>query len=136
MTDQESSSKTYPPDVVQLLQDGARAYAEKKYDLAADKYSDACERVNLSTGEDDPDLLFLYGKVLFQNGVSNSTVLGDSGDVGNSETDVDELDESKDSKDGASKKDGLFQFSENAPLAEEEDDEEEKEEEEKWKKEL
>ncbi|KAH3681421.1 hypothetical protein WICPIJ_007616, partial [Wickerhamomyces pijperi] len=65
-------------------------------------------------GKDDPDLLFLYAKSLFENAVSNSGVLG--GQINKEEKPEEAEDPS-----------GMFQF--NEQLAENEEEEEEQEEE-------
>lgn len=66
----------YSQPILALINEGSQAYSRKDYDLAASKYADACAAFNDEQGTDDPDLLLLYGKALFQSGVSNSGVLG------------------------------------------------------------
>lgn len=58
------------------MAEGSRLYAAKAYGDASEKYADACSEHNSILGEEDPDLLLMYGKALFQNAVSNSEVFG------------------------------------------------------------
>ncbi|KAH3671684.1 hypothetical protein OGAPHI_000389 [Ogataea philodendri] len=109
-----SADSTYSEDLKKLLQKGAEAFAEKRYEKSVEYYSEACEKSNLLTGKDDPDLLFLYAKSLFENAVSNSGVLG--GQINKEEKPEEAEDPS-----------GMFQF--NEQLAENEEEEEEQEEE-------
>ncbi|KAG7838630.1 hypothetical protein KL939_001497 [Ogataea angusta] len=105
MTEQSS----YSQELVKLLEKGAQAFAEKQYEKSVEYYSEACEKSNLLTGNDDPDLLFLYAKSLFENAVSKSEVLG-------AQNNQDEkAEETEDDN-------GMFQF--NEQLAENEEDEE------------
>lgn len=74
-------SDKYSKEVSKLVADGSKAYGEKNYELASEKYGEACQIYNETTQEEDPELLFLYGKALFQNAVSRSEVFG--GDTSN-----------------------------------------------------
>ncbi|KAI5969499.1 hypothetical protein CANMA_001567 [Candida margitis] len=68
---------SYSTEINQLVSEGSKLYASKDYELASEKYGKACEEYsNEHEGEEDGDLLFLYGKALYQNGVSKSEVLG------------------------------------------------------------
>lgn len=122
----------YSDEINELVSAGARLYAAKEFDDASEKYAEACENFSNEHGEEDADLLLLYGKSLFQSAVLKSEVFGGSG--GNEEND----DENKE-KEGEQEDDSNFQFCDDAPLAEEGDDEggavaaEEKEEEESGK---
>lgn len=114
----------------QLLKDGARAMGETRYEDAVEIYSEACQMANLEQGKDDPDLMFLYGKALFENAVQSSDVLGGVGKGKEEEGEKGEVKgegegEGETAKSGG---DGQFQFS--SRLAEEEGEEEEEEEEE------
>ncbi|GME81989.1 unnamed protein product [Ambrosiozyma monospora] len=124
------SDKKYNDEILKLLQLGAEAYAEKNYELSVELYSEACEKSNVETGQDDPDLLYLYGKSLYENAVSKNGVLGAS-TAAASEQNAKAQSESSKNVSGPGEKDGekgMFQF--NEQLAEEEDDEEPKKEEE------
>lgn len=66
----------YSTEILDLLKEGSQAYSLKDFDQAASKYADACASFNEEHGKDCPDLLLLYGKALFQSGVSKSGVLG------------------------------------------------------------
>lgn len=105
-----------------LLQDGAEAMAANRFEDAVGIYSEACQMSNLENGKDDPDLMFLYGKALFENAVQSSDVLGN----------VEKKKEREEKRDTDTKdkdeEDVQFQF--NDKLAEEEDEEEKEEEEE------
>lgn len=70
----------YSEAISLALAEGAKLYAIKQYDEAATKYADACASYNEENGEDDADLLLLYGKALFQSAVSRSGMLGGIGD--------------------------------------------------------
>ncbi|CAI8506260.1 unnamed protein product [Pichia kudriavzevii] len=59
-----------------LLRLGAEAMAHKEYANAVELYSEACQVSNLDTSKDDPDLMFLYAKALFANGVATNDVFG------------------------------------------------------------
>ncbi|KAG7885130.1 hypothetical protein KL938_001387 [Ogataea parapolymorpha] len=109
-----AEESNYSQELVKLLEKGAQAFAEKQYEKSVEYYSEACEKSNLLTGSDDPDLLFLYAKSLFENAVSKSEVLG-----GQNNQD-EKAEETEDDN-------GMFQF--NEQLAENEEDEEESEQE-------
>ncbi|KAK6456204.1 uncharacterized protein RJT20DRAFT_42364 [Scheffersomyces xylosifermentans] len=112
---------TYSDEVSKLIAEGNRAYSAKDYDKASEKYGEACEAFSEDKGEEDADLLFLYGKALFQGAVSKSEVFG--GKPTNDNTPGPEDEESKDEKDGENKEeDEKFQFFDAAPLAEEEEE--------------
>ncbi|KAI3406351.2 hypothetical protein KGF56_000832 [Candida oxycetoniae] len=73
-------SARYTPEVDRLISEGSKAYALKDYDLASEKYGEACESYSEHhDGKEDGDLLLLYGKALFQSGVSKSGILGGIG---------------------------------------------------------
>lgn len=103
----------FSEEVTKNITEGSKFYASKDYDLAASKYADACAAYNDENGSDDADLLLLYGKALFQNGVAKSGVLGG---MGNDEEKPLEkpLDETED--------DANFQFEEGFAEEEDEDD--------------
>lgn len=69
----------YSDEITKHIAEGAKLYAAKDFDQAASKYADACAAYNEENGADDADLLLLYGKALFQNGVAKSGVLGGVG---------------------------------------------------------
>jgi HAT1-interacting factor 1 len=78
----------------------------------------------LNNGEEDPELLFLYGKALFQVAVSKNGLFGGSDEQDQGHPEEQEADEN-DEQLKKGQQSGLFQFSEDAPLAEEDDEEEE-----------
>lgn len=107
----------YSDAITELLGDGAKAYAHKEYEAAAEKYGEACELYSEENESEDPDLLFLYGNALYQHTVLNSQILGDGSAVGGKE----EQEEAKDEEDDGAK--GNFQFYDDGPLAEEDEEE-------------
>ncbi|WLF78071.1 hypothetical protein PVL30_001797 [Lodderomyces elongisporus] len=73
----ETRTTSYSPEISKLISEGSKAYAVKNYDLAGEKYAEACEKYSEThDGQEDGDLLLLYGKALFQSGVSKSGILG------------------------------------------------------------
>lgn len=66
----------YSQTVALAIAEGSKLYGTKQYEEAASKYADACAAFNEENGADDADLLLLYGKALFQSGVTKSGVLG------------------------------------------------------------
>lgn len=113
--DYYKDTMSYSSEVGKLIAEGSKLYAVKEYDLAASKYADACYSYDKEHGEDNADLLLLYGKALFQSAVLKSEVFGGTKDDGKGE---DKKEEKKEEKD-----DGNFQFHDDAPLAEEEEKE-------------
>lgn len=107
----------YSDEVTKNITEGAKFYAAKDYDVAASHYADACGTFNEENGADDPDLLLLYGKALFHNGVAKSSVLGG---VGNAQTK--EKVDNDDNEDANKGGDDNFQFEDG--FAEEEDEDE------------
>lgn len=59
-----------------LIHRGSKKYALRDYDAAAELFAQACELYSASHETDSAALLFLYGRALFQLGVSKSDVLG------------------------------------------------------------
>ena len=112
----------YSSEVQTLIAEGSKLYAAKDFDGASEKYSEACEKFQKKQGSDDADLLFLYGRSLFQCAVSRSEVLGGGTGVD------DEGEKSSDGEDEEVRNDKDFELYEEAPLAEEEDEGESKEE--------
>lgn len=98
----------YSEEITKNIADGAKFYAAKDYELAASKYADACAAFSEENGTDDADLLLLYGKALFQNGVAKSSVLGGVG----SDQKKDEKEESKENDKEENEDDENFQFAE------------------------
>ncbi|CAK9438369.1 uncharacterized protein LODBEIA_P25930 [Lodderomyces beijingensis] len=71
------SASLYTEEINKLISEGSKAYSAKIYDEASGKYGKACEAFSKHhEGREDGDLLLLYGKALFQSGVSKSSVLG------------------------------------------------------------
>lgn len=106
----------YSDGINELVAEGAKLYAAKEFDDASEKYAEACENFSNEHGEEDADLLLLYGKSLFQSAVLKSEVFGGTG--GNEENDDENIE-----KEGEQEDDGNFQFCDDAPLAEEDDGE-------------
>ncbi|KAK7205187.1 hypothetical protein BZA70DRAFT_224455, partial [Myxozyma melibiosi] len=119
--------------IERLVATGSRAYGLKKYDEATENFAKACEEYVKENGKDDPNLLFLYGRALFQVAISSSDVLGGTKPAA-AEPENDLL--SKKSVKAASpelepsaKMNGLFQFTGDAEDEDSEDEDEEEEEE-------
>ncbi|CDO56133.1 hypothetical protein DV495_002738 [Geotrichum candidum] len=64
------------PEIKKSILDGSKHYAFKEYELAAEKFSEASELHSVTFKKDNPTILFLYGRAVFQIGVSKSDVLG------------------------------------------------------------
>lgn len=122
----------YSPEIKTLLAIGAKDYALKKFDAAVESYADACQLYSAlvqstSNGsediqEEDPELLYLYGQALYQMAVTNNGLFGGADAKGN-ENNQEDGEENADDED-VEKGNGMFQFSEDVPLAEEDDAEE------------
>lgn len=115
----------YSAEITQHLAEGSKFYATKDFSLAATKYADACEAYNKETGEDSAELLLLYGKALFQNGVAKSGILGG---IGNEEEEENkEKEEKEEENDNFQFEDGVEEEAEEGQepesQAEEGDDE-------------
>lgn len=93
----------YSAEITKHLAEGSKFYAIKDFNQAATKYADACEAYNEETGEDSAELLLLYGKALFQNGVAKSGILGG---IGNDE---EKKPEEEDQNDNFQFEDGVAQ---------------------------
>ncbi|KAG5359296.1 NASP-related protein [Yarrowia sp. C11] len=108
--------KQYSDEIERLTALGSKAYALKNYESATETLGQACEKYSEETGEEDGYLLFLYGRALFQAGVSSSNVLG-GGETTGEVAPREEIE-------APVKSSGAFQFEE-APEEEEEEEEEE-----------
>ncbi|BFZ58029.1 hypothetical protein PYCC9005_005087 [Savitreella phatthalungensis] len=78
----------------ETLTRAAKAYADEAYDTAADHYARASELLTEQNGEDSPDnadVLFLYGRALFQIAKRRNEVLGGAVRGGGSGKDVSQL---------------------------------------------
>jgi len=112
----------YSEEVSKLLELGAKTYAAKEYEEAVNHYGEACQIYsNDNEGKESPELLFLYGKALFQVAVSKNGIFGGNPDEAAALATTATKDETKTDEKPTN---GMFQFSEDVPLAEEEDDEE------------
>lgn len=100
---------TYSAEIEQLIALGSKAYALKHYESATETLGQACEKYSDETGKEDGQLLFLYGRALFQAGVSSSAVLGGAETTGET---------SDEPAEAPAKSSGAFQFEE-APEEEE-----------------
>lgn len=67
---------SYSEEIEKLLKSGAKNLGEKNYEQAVEDYLKACGLHQEQTGEIDPDLFMMYGKALYESGVSQSDVLG------------------------------------------------------------
>ncbi|RCK55677.1 NASP-related protein sim3 [Candida viswanathii] len=105
---------TYSPEITKLISDGSRAYSAKDFDLACEKYGEACEKyAEAHDGNEDGDLLLLYGKAVFQSGVSKSEVFGGNPDTAEAKKEEEEEEDGKgdDGKEeGEKEDDDKFQF--------------------------
>lgn len=118
----------YSAEVSKLLESGSKAYASKDYEEAVNQYGEACQIYSSDNteGKESPELLFLYGKALFQVAVSKNGIFGGNPDEAAALTT-----KQNEEKPLEGSSNGMFQFSEEVPLAEEEDyDEEDKDKEE------
>ncbi|KAI5953533.1 hypothetical protein KGF54_002905 [Candida jiufengensis] len=123
---------SYSSDITKLISEGSKAYSQRNYELASEKYGDACQLYSsLNDNKEDGDLLLLYGKALFQNGIDKSSILGGI-ETNNNE----EEKEGGDNKDKKGKEeneeeegDDKFQFYDAEPIDGEVSNENEKEEE-------
>lgn len=114
----------YSAEITKHLAEGSKFYAIKDFNQAATKYADACEAYNEETGGDSADLLLLYGKALFQNGVARSGILGG---IGNEEEKKPEEEEQNDNfqfEDGVAQEEGEEEPSETQSADEESQQEE------------
>lgn len=66
----------YSEQVESLLRQGAQSLGEKKYEEAVEAFGKACGVYQEEKGDMDPNLFLLYGKALYESGVSKSDVLG------------------------------------------------------------
>lgn len=66
----------YSAKVTEHINQGAKLFASKEYEQAASQYADACAAFNEEHSRDDPDLLLQYGKLLFEDAMAKSSVLG------------------------------------------------------------
>lgn len=124
---------TYSTEISKLISDGSRAYSAKDFDLAAEKYGDACAKFSEThDGNEDGDLLLLYGKAVFQSGVSKSEVFGGNPSAGQdleeetSDSTKDVGDKQNDKED--EKDDDKFQFYADGDEEEEQQQQEEEQE--------
>ncbi|SCU99954.1 LANO_0F04500g1_1 [Lachancea nothofagi CBS 11611] len=101
-------------EIKQLLNEAAKFYAAKDYEISTNLYSEANAIYDASTGSSNADYLYLYGKSLYMLALSHSDVFGGDDEQEEQEVEGDEEEESK--------KKQLYQFSDT--LAEEEEDEE------------
>lgn len=116
----------YTPNITKLLQEGAKSYAAKSFETAVDHYGEACQLFSQQhDAAEDPDLLLLYGKALFQLAQSNNGLFGDNPDAKRKEDAGNEDDDSAAAVAKTEGGNGMFTFSEDVPLAEEDDSEEE-----------
>ncbi|KAK9453044.1 hypothetical protein V1511DRAFT_526577 [Dipodascopsis uninucleata] len=122
-----SKSPEQKAELEKLVASGSKSYGLKNYEEATDDFAKACELHISLNGEDDPDLLFLYGRSLFQVAVSSSDVLGaiksNSAEQEKENTTMSKTKSSAADMSPTDKK-GLFQFSGDNP----DDDSDEEEE--------
>ncbi|ONH72811.1 NASP-related protein sim3 [Pichia kudriavzevii] len=123
-----------------LLRLGAEAMAHKEYANAVELYSEACQVSNLDTSKDDPDLMFLYAKALFANGVATNDVFGSKAGEGSGVGAEEGARSGKTVEDGCGgenleqeveEESSGFQFNDSVAIEEEDEGEEEGDEDEK-----
>lgn len=119
-------------EINKLVAIGSKAFGLKKYDEATENFAKACEEYVKENGKDDPDLLFLYGRALFQIAITSSDVLGGTKPPAAIEQEKDiigkkALKASSPEPEPSVSKNGLFQFTGDAEDESEEEDEEEEE---------
>ncbi|CAN6632883.1 hypothetical protein TRVA0_013S03048 [Trichomonascus vanleenenianus] len=81
--------------------EGIKAFALRSYEEAVEQFGDACRLYSeKNDGEEDPELLFHYGKALYRVAVEQSEVLGEKAQKKKEETpkDSDTRDEGDDTK--------------------------------------
>lgn len=100
----------YSETVSLLVAEGSRLYAAKSYSDASEKYAKACGEHNASLGKEDPDLLLMYGKALFQTAVSNSEVFGGAPAANETNQKAPEIDVEGEEGEEEGHKSGNFQF--------------------------
>ncbi|KAK9329488.1 hypothetical protein V1520DRAFT_279180 [Lipomyces starkeyi] len=128
----EKATGTAPKngELEKLTAAGSKSYGHKKYEDAMESFARACEIYVMMHGKDDPNLLFLYGRALFQVAVSSSDVLGgvktENEKTSIAPQGVAPVGSPKAEPSGK----GLFQFTGDAEDADSEEDEEQGEEEE------
>ncbi len=111
----------YSKTISNLISQANIQYSKKKFEIACDKYAEACELFNKEFGDDDGDLLLLYGKALFQCGVKNSEIFS-SEQNGKESKDITDAAGNEKEKEGKDPNNGLFQFTED-PAEDNEEDE-------------
>lgn len=119
---------SWGPEIKDLIVNGSKDYALKNYDGASEKFSEACEKYSEThEGEDNPTLLFLYGRAMFQIGVTKSDVLGGNGENKKQEPEASGSGSASSSKEEPKEEDPNFQLADD--VAEEDEEEGEAEEE-------
>lgn len=113
-----------------LLKEAGKQYASKNFEKSSEIYAEICELYNTDTQEDNENLMFLYGKSLFQLAVSNSEVLGGSSSSKKKSSDVDESEEIdiEDRSETTENSNEAFKFDDGVVEEDEEEDEEDSEE--------
>lgn len=119
----------YSAVITKHLAEGSKFYAIKDFNQAATKYADACEAYNEETGEDSPDLLLLYGKALFQNGVARSGILGGIGSDEETKEQEEEQNDNFQFEDGVAQEEGEEEVEHERNHEEEEEEEEQEQQE-------
>ncbi|KAK9387105.1 hypothetical protein V1515DRAFT_586861 [Lipomyces mesembrius] len=112
-------------ELEKLIAAGSKSYGLKKYEDATDSFARACEVYVMMHGQDDPNLLFLYGRALFQVAVSSSDVLGGVKTENEKTSIVPQGVAPVGSPKAEPSEKGLFQFTGDAEDADSEEDEDE-----------
>lgn len=116
----------YSKEITALVAEGSKAYSGKDYEVACDRYSKACETFQQENNRDDPDLLFLYGKALYQLAVATAGVLGAEVATNTNKPASNDDEETENSE--QFQLEAPMAIGEEVPQAEEEEEEEKKEE--------
>lgn len=91
-----ASSSSDKPTIEALAASAGKAYSLKKYTESADLYAQACQLQSEANGDDDPanaELLFQYGRALFQVGLQKNDVLGSAPGADKKKRELETVDE-------------------------------------------
>ncbi|KAH3678117.1 hypothetical protein WICMUC_001681 [Wickerhamomyces mucosus] len=125
----------YSNQINKLLEQGAKQYALKNYEKSSELYGEACEIYNTEFNDDDPDLLYLYGKSLYQIAINKNEIFGAGGDnnnnIGEDDGNLGNKDQDQDHDEDGDQDENLnsnYQFSTEVEEEEENQDQDDEEE--------